>query len=217
MNFTVFLRRNLSSIIRNEKVKKVRIHYTFTEAEIKKLLKENFMILYDTREQLNSHVLDYFDKKNVLYKKKKIDEGDYTAIITKRSDMGIYRDIYFPVAVERKYSIDELASNLSEETDSRDDIRLIRELQRAKTKGIKIYLIVEDKNGMDNIRLGKYRSLYLPQSFLGRLSSIQDLYLYDTIFTSKVNTGFEIYRKLYYSVRNFMKELDTDISPDIEK
>lgn len=194
----------------------MQIHYKFTETEIKKLLKENFCILYDTREQVNSHVLDYFDKKNVQYKKKKIDEGDYTAIITKRPDMGIYRDIYFPVAVERKNSVDELAGNLSEETDTRDDVRLIRELQRAKTKGIKIYLVIEDKNGMENIKAGKYRSLYLPKAFLGRLSSIQDLYLYDTIFTANINTGFEIYRKLYYSVRNFLKELDADISPETE-
>lgn len=192
----------------------VQVYYKLTDVEINKLLKENFMILYDTREQVNQHILDYFDKKKIQHKKKKIDEGDYTAIITKRPEMGIYRDLYFPVAVERKNSVDELAGNLAEETDTRDDIRLIRELQRAKTKGIKIHLIIEDKNGMENIKAGKYRSLYQPKAFLGRLSSIQDLYLHDTIFTGNVNTGFEIYRKLYYSVRNFLKELSTDISPE---
>lgn len=192
-------------------------YYKFTDTEIKKLLKENFMILYDTREQVNQHVLDYFDKNKIQYKKQKIDEGDYTAVITKRPDMGIHRDIYFPVAVERKNSIDELAGNLAEDTDSRDDIRLIRELQRAKTKGIKMTLLIEDKDGMENIKKGNYRSLYKPQSLLGRLSSIQDLYLQDTIFTSNTNTGFEIYRKLYYSVRNFLKELSTDIGPDVQE
>lgn len=192
------------------------MYYKFTDTEIKKLLKENFMILYDTREQKNQHILNYFDEKKVKYKKKKIDEGDYTAIITKRPDMGIYRDIYFPVAVERKNSVDELAGNLAEKTDTHDDIRLIRELQRAKNKGIKIYLIIEDKNGMENIKKGNYRSLYTPKAFLGRLSSIQDLYLYDTIFTSNKDTAFEIYRKLYYSVRNYLKELNTDIGPAVE-
>jgi hypothetical protein len=193
-----------------------KMHYKFTDTEINKLLKENFTILYDTREQQNQHILDYFDKQKVSYKKQKIDEGDYTAIITKRPDMGIYRDLYFPAAVERKNSVDELAGNLSEKTDSRDDIRLIRELQRAKAKGIKMYLIIEDKNGMENIKKGNYRSLYKPKSFLGRLSSIQDSYLHDTIFVSSNDTGFEIYRKLYYSVRNFLKELSSDISPDAE-
>ncbi|WP_035293803.1 ERCC4 domain-containing protein [Clostridium sp. KNHs214] len=192
------------------------MYYKFTDTEIRKLMKENFMIIYDTREQQNKHVLEYFDSKKVPYKRRKIDEGDYTAIITKRADMGIYRDIYFPVAIERKNSVDELAGNLAEKTDTRDDIRLIRELQRAKTKGIKISLIIEDKNGMENIKKGNYRSLYTPKAFLGRLSSIQDLYLQDTIFTDNQNTGFEIYRKLYYSVRNYLKELSADIGPAVE-
>ncbi|ABS42733.1 hypothetical protein [Clostridium botulinum] len=59
------------------------MYYKFTDTEIKKLLKEKFMILYDTREQKNQHILNYFDEKKVKYKRKKIDEGDYTAIITK--------------------------------------------------------------------------------------------------------------------------------------
>jgi hypothetical protein len=190
------------------------MQYRFTETEINKLLKENFMILYDTREQVNQHVLDYFDKKKIPYYKQKIDEGDYTAIITKRPEMGIYRDLYFPVGVERKNSVDELAGNLGEKTDTRDDVRLVRELQRAKTKGIKIFLIIEDKNGMENIRSGNYRSMYQPKAFLGKLTSIQDQYLSDTIFTSAANSGFEIHRKLYYSVRNFLKEGNVDISPE---
>lgn len=195
----------------------MQIHYKFSDAEIKKLLRENFTIIFDTREQQNSHILAYFDSVKVPYKRKKIDEGDYTAIITKRHDMGIYRDLYFPVAIERKNSVDELAGNLSEKTDTHDDIRLIRELQRAKSKRVKMYLIIEDKNGMEHIRIGKYRSLYQPKAFLGRLSSIQDLYLHDTLFVDKKDTGFEIYRKLYYSVRNFLKELRADISPEIKE
>lgn len=189
------------------------IKYRFTDTEISKLLKENFMILYDTREQENQHILDYFDKSKVKYKKEKIDEGDYTAVITKRPEMGIHRNLYFKVGIERKNSVDELAGNLAEETDTRDDIRLIRELMRAKTKSIKMFLVIEDRNGMENIRKGNYRSLYQPKAFLGRLSSIQDLYLQDTIFTDRANSGFEIYRKLYYSVRNFLKEGNLDISP----
>lgn len=105
---------------------------------------------------------------------------------------------------------------ISGKTDTRDDIRLIREFQRAKTKGIKISLIIEDKNGMENIKKGNYRSLYTPKAFLGRLSSIQDLYLHDTLFVDRKDTGFEIYRKLYYSVRNYLKELNTEIGPAVE-
>lgn len=194
----------------------MQIHYKFSDSDIKKLLKENFMILYDTREQQNSHILAYFDSKKIPYKRKKIDEGDYTAIITKRHDMGIYRDLYFPVAIERKNSVDELAGNLSEKTDTHDDIRLIRELQRAKSKGVKLYMVIEDKDAMEHIKAGKYRSQYRPTAFYGRVRSIQTQYLYGMEFINKIDAGNTIYGILKYSVRNFLKELDADISPEIE-
>lgn len=192
----------------------MQVHYKLTDTEIKKLLKENFTIIYDTREQQNQHVLDYFDKAKVKYKKQKIDEGDYTAIINKCPEMGIHRDLYFNVAIERKNSIDELAGNLSEETDSRDNIRLERELERAKHKGIMMFLIIEDKDGMNNIKSGNYRSQYLPQSLMAKLTSIQIKYLNDTIFEDKKNTGYEILRKLKYAVRFFLKEGNLDIDPE---
>lgn len=189
-------------------------HYKLTDTEIKKLLSENLMIIYDTREQQNLHVLDYFDKKNIKYKKQKIDEGDYAAIITKRPEMGIHRDLYFKVAVERKNSVDELAGNLAEESDTRDDIRLIRELRRAKEKGIKMFLVIEDENGKRNIKAGNYRSQYKPVSFMARLRSLQDLYLNGTSFINCNDTGEEIFGILYYGVRNFLKEGNLDIGPE---
>lgn len=183
----------------------VEFKFRFTDTEIKKLLKENFMILYDTREQVNDHVLYYFDNKGIKYKRQKIDEGDYTAIITARPDMGITRDLYFKVGVERKNSVDELAGNLAEKTDTRDDIRLERELMRAKAKGIKMFLVIEDPNGLERIRTGDYMSQYGAKAFMGKLSSLQDNYIQDTIFTSNLKSGYHIYRKLYYSVRNYLK------------
>lgn len=188
------------------------IKLRFTDTEIKKLLKENFKILFDTREQVNDHILAYFDKQKVPYKRQKIDEGDYTAIITASPEMGIPRDLYFKVGVERKNSVDELAGNLAETTDSRDDIRLERELIRAKMKGIKIFLVIEDPNGLENIMTGNYRSLYTSKAFIGKFSSLQDKYIQNTVFTSNLNSGYHIYRMLYYSVRNFLKEGEIDLN-----
>ena len=190
----------------------MQVQYKFTDTEIKKLLKENFIILYDTREQQNQHILDYFDKKKIQYKKQKIDEGDYTAIISARPDMGIQRDLYFNVAVERKNSIDELAGNLGEKKDDyRDDIRLERELKRARQRGTMIYLVVEDKNGMDNIVNGKYRSQYNPKAFEGKLASIEINYLKGLRFVDKKDVGREILKLLYYSVMEALKEKTHDI------
>lgn len=192
----------------------MQTHFKFTETEIKKLLKENFVIIYDTRERENVHILDYFGLKKINYKKQKIDEGDYTAIITKCPKMGIYRDLYFPVGVERKNSVDELAGNLAEETDTRDDLRLIRELRRAKEKGIKMFLVLEDENGRKNIKIGNYRSLYKPVSFMARLRSLQDQFLNGTVFVNKNDAGEEIFGILKYSIRNFLKDGSMDIGPE---
>jgi len=194
-------------------------YYKLTDTEIKKLLAENLVILFDSREhdKKNQHILDYFDKKRINYKKQKIDEGDYTAIITKCEKMGIYRDLYFNIGVERKNSVDELAGNLAEETDTHDDLRLIRELRRAKEKHIKMFLVLEDENGRNNIKTGNYRSEYLPVSFMARLRSIQDQFLNGTVFVNKVDSGEEIYGILKYGVRNFLKEGHFDVSPEEEE
>ena len=182
------------------------MNFKFTDTEIKKLMKENFMIVYDTREQVNEHVLSGFDDLKFKYKKQKINEGDYTAIITARPDMGIMRDIYFPVGVERKNSVDELAGNLAEKCDTRDDIRLERELIRAKAKGIDIYFVIEDPRGLQNIRAGNYRSEYKPKAFIGKFTSLMTNYTKGATFCSNLETGYHISRILYYAVRNFLKE-----------
>lgn len=191
----------------------MQVQYRFTDTEVQKLLKENFMILYDTREQQNQHILDYLDKKKVVYKKQKLDEGDYTAIIKARPEMGLSRDLYFNIAVERKNSVDELAGNLGEKRDDyRDDIRLERELKRAKQRGTMVYLLVEDKDGMENIEKGNYRSQYSPKAFEGKLASIEINYLKGIRFISKADAGREILKILYYGVMEALKEKTQDIA-----
>lgn len=192
----------------------MEIYNKFSDAEIDKLLKENLVILHDTREQVNQHVLDYFDRNKIAHKMKKIDEGDYTAIISKCPAKGIYRDLYFKVAVERKNGVDEFVGNLCEKTDSRDDIRLIRELERAKHKGIMMFLVIEDKDCKEKIEQGKYRSGFEPQAVMGRLSSIEVRFLCGTEYVNKENTGKEIYRKLKYAVRYFLGRGEFDIGPE---
>jgi hypothetical protein len=65
-------------------------------------LNNDLTIIVDTREQKNKHVIDFFDKKKIPYKVKKLDEGDYGIKINKNLEHGIYHDMYFPVGVERK-------------------------------------------------------------------------------------------------------------------
>lgn len=181
--------------------------YKLTDTEITRLLKENLKIIYDTRETVNDHILEYFNKENISYKKQKLDVGDYSAIITSRPEMGIYRDLSFNVCVIRKVSIDEIAENLIEKRDYREEMKLERQLMKGKVNGIKTSMIIEDPDGLENIRNGVFRSSLNPKALMGKLSSLQDKYIQNTVFTSNENSGYHIHRILYYSVRNFLKEI----------
>ena len=160
----------------------LNIKYRFTDTEIKKLL-ATLVIIFDTREQKNQHILDYFDKKKIKTKRQKIDEGDYAGMIPANPSMGIYRDLYFNVAVERKNSVDELVGSIK----SAD--RFENEFDRAKRKGIDIFLVVEEENGIKNMRSGNYRSEYEPKALWGKFNSIEYKYLSGSRFVSKEDAG----------------------------
>ena len=52
----------------------------YTDTEISSKLKQ-LKILCDTREQVNEHVTGYFDKNKVPHTTRKLDTGDYSAMI----------------------------------------------------------------------------------------------------------------------------------------
>ena len=96
--------------------------FKYTDTELKKLL-ASMIVLIDTREQVNQHITNYFQLHNIPYTAIKLDTGDYSAMIPQNLELGIYRDTYFPFTVERKNSIDELASSIKEERFEHELIR----------------------------------------------------------------------------------------------
>ncbi|PHE76264.1 nuclease, partial [Bacillus toyonensis] len=87
------------------------IHYRYSEKELKEIL-DTLEIMVDTREQKNQHVLDYFRKKDVKFRLRKIDTADYSAVIPKNPEMGITRDVYLSAGIERKNGVDELVQSI---------------------------------------------------------------------------------------------------------
>lgn len=51
--------------------------YKFSVEELKKLTK-SMIILVDSREKQNDHILSYFDKQRIAYQKEKLEYGDYS-------------------------------------------------------------------------------------------------------------------------------------------
>lgn len=174
------------------------LKYRFTDAEVKKLL-ENVVIIVDTREQQNQHILDYFTKMEVKYEVKKLDAGDYSIKLTACPEMGLARDCYIPIAIEKKNSIDELAGSFKDRT------RFENEFIRGVGSGTKILLLVEDAAGYENIISHKYRSEYDPKALLASLLVFECRYNFTTMFTDKKYAGNRIYHTLKYNLYHYLK------------
>ena len=137
--------------------------YKYTDKEIEELIK-SIVILVDTREKQNSHLIEYWDKKGILYKKKSLDYGDYSFYIPQNEELNIPRDIYFDkeIFVERKASLEEISNNLTKERD-----RFEKKLCLApKTK----VLLIENANYSD-IATGNYNTQYNKKSFWASIHS----------------------------------------------
>lgn len=173
--------------------------FLFSDSEIEQLLK-SMIIVCDTREQENNHILDYFSRKGINHISKKIDAGDYTAIIPKNETLGIFRDIQIPIVIERKNSIDELASSF------KDRLRFESEFIRAAKNNFKILLLVEDGQGYKNILNGNYKSQYEPKALLGSLKAFECRYNFITAFVDKPFSGNWIYYTLLYHTRESLKK-----------
>ena len=65
--------------------------YKFSVEEIKKLTK-SMVILVDSREKKNSHILDYFRKQKISFQTEKLEYGYYSFMIPAAA---AGEDIYF--------------------------------------------------------------------------------------------------------------------------
>ena len=134
--------------------------YKYKETEIKEIVK-SMVILVDTREK-ETHITDFFDKKKIVWKSKKLDRGDYSFMIPANPDLDIPRDLYFDneVIIERKGSLEEISGNL---TNGRD--RFEKEL--ALSPKDKVLLL--EGGGFSDIVSGNYNTKYSKKSFLASL------------------------------------------------
>lgn len=171
--------------------------YRYTDSELKELL-GSMEIIADSREQDNSHILDYLSKKKVAYRVEKLEHGDYTAMIPANPELGIYRDLYLNnvLSIERKGSLEELSGNFT-----KDRSRIESEFLRARGKMI---LLIEGAS-YDDILSHNYKTQYEPKSFVATLKAFESRYGIQTAFISKKASGNFIYHSLYYELRECLK------------
>jgi len=173
------------------------LRYEYTDKELREIIK-SLVILVDTREQENLHIIEFLTKKKIQIKSKKLDFGDYSFFLPKNSDLSINRDIYFDkqIVVERKGSLSELAGNLTADRE-----RFEKELIRKKDT--KMHLLIEGGDWL-KINQGMYRSDYKPQSFLATLYAYMARYDISINFTTKELAGQFIYSTFYYFLREYL-------------
>ena len=159
----------------------------WTETDLVAALSD-LKIIADSREQVNNHITEYWDRKNVPYFTRKLDVGDYSAQL---GDYTLENDI----AVERKRNLDEICGNLTQ-----DRLRFEREFFRAKANGTKVFLLIEDASWQD-IYLHNYRSRLSPKSLMASLMSWQVRFNITVWFCEKENTARLIHQILYYAAR----------------
>ena len=164
----------------------------YTDREINDLLK-TMVIVVDSREQVNGHVTGYLEKGKVSYTTRKLDTGDYSAMI---GDMTLERDI----TVERKANLDEIAGNFTADRQRFED-----EFTRAKAEGLKVFLLIENATWSD-ILLHNYRSKLAPKSLVASLLSWQVRFNITIIFCKPGETGQIIHGILYYAAREALKK-----------
>lgn len=125
------------------------------------------MIICDTREQKNDHILRYFDLNGIEYRIQKLDTGDYML----EGSPGL--------TIDRKRNLAELCGNLF----SNDRGRFWREVRRAKETGIQMIVLVEHG--------GKVKSLADVKAWKGKYTRVTGTALYNEICRVSIAYGVE--------------------------
>lgn len=172
--------------------------YKYTDKEMKELL-DSLTVLVDTKEKVNGHITDWFDKKKIPWKSKSLDSGDYSFLIPANEKLGILKPLDFSgeITIERKGSLEELSGNLT-----KDRARIEKEFALApKTK----VLLIENAS-YEDIVLGNYDTEYNQKSFLGTLHSWMFKYNIPFFFMpNKKYSGLFIKMYFTYYLKNYLR------------
>ena len=162
-------------------------HFEITEAL------STFRILVDTREQATPKAVERYESFGVPYERTTLSYGDYCGMITLNGS-SIYdtaKAVKAPCVIERKMSLDELASCF---TRSRDRFR--REMERACSNHSTVYLLVENAS-YEAIIKHRYKSRFNPSAFLASLTAWTVRYNLIPIFC-KAETSGQIIKEILY-------------------
>lgn len=170
--------------------------YKYSVEDIKRLLKQ-IVILVDSREKKNSHILEYFEKNGIAYRKEKLEYGDYSFMIP-ATDGHIY--FHRDCVLERKASLEELSGNLAQERE-----RFEKEFLKAGNDGAKTYLMVEAPGGYSDIIAHRYKTEFAPAAYMASLKTWEHRFGCNVQFISPEYSGYYIISTFQYYAKEALK------------
>lgn len=126
------------------------------------------MIICDSREKKNQHVLRYFDVHNIPYRIQKLDVADYML------------EGVDGFAIDRKQNLSELSTNLM---NRKDHARFWKEVRRAKEAGMRMVVLCEHG--------GKIRSVQDVAGWQNPYSGVSGRALMNEIYRVHIAYGVE--------------------------
>lgn len=124
------------------------------------------MIIVDSREKKNQHILDYFDRTGEQYQIRKLSTGDY--MDSDRPDL----------TIDRKKDLQELAGNVCTA-----DGRFWREARRSKEEGLKMIVLIEHG--------GQIKTMNDVPKWTSKYSRVTGRMLFEQMFRIHVAYGVE--------------------------
>lgn len=172
----------------------------YSDKELDKIIsKENIVILVDSREKVNRHILDVFEKEKIQYRVTPLESGDYTFELKAIPDLDILHAMDFrqDVMIERKNSLEEISGNFTKGRERFND-------EFGRAWATKKYLLIED-GSYEKILNHDYRTEYNSNSFFASLLSFDARYDLHICFASKDTSAILIYNICKYALREILK------------
>lgn len=158
------------------------------------------VLLVDTREQPTAKARARLAATGLPVARTALPAGDYSLMLT-RPD-GTQLDLSRRIAIERKMDLDELCSCYTRERD-----RFVREFERAKENGTKMYLLIENAS-WDLALMGRYRSQMTPKSLVASMLVWMIRYNCNIVTISDLNSGRMIREILLREAKMILEEED---------
>lgn len=131
----------------------------------------NFLILTDTRQQKENHIIKEFDKQGILHIRTGLPSADYMAV-RYNEEKGFYLD--YSILIDTKKDIEEIAGNLC---NSQNHQRILREIQKGKDLEAKQFIFL--------INGGKVKSIEDLQNWTSKRTKVKGSVLLKIFQTMK--------------------------------